>query len=320
MAGAAKRDPKALKGFLLVISAATFWGVAGVTVKFLFVSRNLDPVALAQVRVTLCFLTSLVVLGLARPRLLRIKAGELPFLAFYGLCGITATQITYYLAIHESNVAVAIFLQFLAPILTSIYEVVILRRRPGRFTALVLALAVGGAVLLVLGGGAVSATRLGITWGLISAVALAAYTLIGREGVRRMDPWTLLVGATGMSALFWAIVHPVWLLPFGSWNLVDWGFFLYLAVFTTFLPFGLYLTGLRYIGATSAIVAATLEPVWATVLAGLFLGEGLAFVQVAGCLSILTAIVSLQALPGAAIVDGPTTQAAQNEGAPASRV
>jgi len=40
-----------------------------------------------------------------------------------------------------------------------------------------------------------------------------------------------------------------------------------------------------------------------TVLAGLVLGEGLAVGQILGCLAILTAVVSLQVLPGAAITD-----------------
>ncbi len=278
--------------------------MAGVTVKFLFESRDIDPVTLAHVRVTLCFLTSGLVLGVVKPRLLKVRLADLPFLAFYGLFGITATQIAYYYAIHESSVAVAIFLQFLAPILTSLYEVFILRRRPGRFTFAVLALAVGGALLLVFGkGGGLSSSGLGVVWGLVSAGAMASYTLIGRVAVSRYNPWTLLFWATGMSSLFWAIVHPVWVVLTRPWTAVDWGFFLYLAVFTTFVPFGLYLTGLKHIGATSAVVTSGLEPVWATVLAALLLGEEVTIGQVLGCLSILAAIVSLQVLPGAAIAD-----------------
>lgn len=259
---------------------------------------------LAQIRVTLCFLTSGLVLGIVKPSLLKVRLADLPFLAFYGLFGITATQITYYYAIHESSVAVAIFLQFMAPIPTAFYEILVLRRRPGRFTFAILALAAGGALLLLFGrGGGLGSSTLGVVWGLVSAVALASYTLIGRVGVSRYNPWTLLFWATGMSSLLWAIVHPVWLVLARPWTTLDWGFFLYLAVFTTFVPFGLYLTGLKHIGATSAIVTTSLEPVWATVLAALLLGEAVTARQVLGCLSILAAIISLQAIPGAAIVD-----------------
>lgn len=266
---------------------------------------------LAQIRVTLCFLTSGLVLGIVKPSLLKVRLVDLPFMAFYGLFGITTTQITYYYAIHESSVAVAIFLQFMAPIPTAFYEILVLRRRPGRFTFAILALAAGGALLLLFGrGGGLGSSTLGVVWGLVSAVALASYTLIGRVGVSRYNPWTLLFWATGMSSLLWAIVHPVWLVLARPWTTLDWGFFLYLAVFTTFVPFGLYLTGLKHIGATSAIVTTSLEPVWATVLAALLLGEAVTARQVLGCLSILAAIISLQAIPGAAIVDRPAAEPA----------
>jgi len=268
-------------------------------------------VTLAQIRVTLCFLTSGLVLGIVKPSLLKVRLVDLPFMAFYGLFGITTTQITYYYAIHESSVAVAIFLQFMAPIPTAFYEILVLRRRPGRFTFAILALAAGGALLLLFGrGGGLGSSTLGVVWGLVSAVALASYTLIGRVGVSRYNPWTLLFWATGMSSLLWAIVHPVWLVLARPWTTLDWGFFLYLAVFTTSVPFGLDLTGLKHIGATSAIVTTSLEPVWATVLAALLLGEAITARQVLGCLSILAAIISLQAIPGAAIVDRPAAEPA----------
>ena len=293
-----------MQGFLFVFAAATFWGVAGVIVKFLYRSRDIDPVTLTQLRVTLCFLCGGLFLAVLKPRLLRIRLADLPFVALYGLVGITSTQITYYCAIHESSVSVAIFLQFCAPILTCLYEILFQHRRPGRFTFPVLALAIGGALLLLFGrGGRPAAPAAGIAWGVASAFALATYTLIGRSAVRRLNPWTLLFWSTGISSLFWAVVHPVRLVLATPWTPVDWGFFLYLAVFTTFVPFGLYLTGLKSIGATTAIVTGGLEPVWATVLAGLVLGEGLAVGQILGCLAILTAVVSLQVLPGAAITD-----------------
>lgn len=273
-------------------------------VKFIYQSRDVDPVTLTQVRVTLCFLVAGVILGLVRPRLLKIRPADLPFMAFFGLCGITPTQITYYFAIHEASVAVAIFLQFLAPILTSFYEIVIQKRRPGRFTLLTLALAISGAAGLLFGsGGGVAAPTSGILWGLASTFGLAAYVLIGRAGAKRYNPWTMLFWSTAMSSLFWAVVHPVGLVLAMPFTAADWSFFLFLAVFTTFIPFGLHFTGLKYIGATAAVVTATVEPVMATILAALLLGEGVTMGQGLGCALILAAIVALQVLPGAAITD-----------------
>lgn len=296
------------KGYLLAALAATLWGTAGVTVKFMFVSMDVDPITLAQLRVSLSSLIGGAALALLRPKSLRIRLSDLPFLGFYGAICLTSTQITYYWAIHEASVAVAIFLQFLAPILTAVYEVLVLGRRPGKMTGPVLAAAVGGSLLLVLGrGGGLAASPLGIVAGLASAVALGLYTLVGRHGVDRYDPWTLVFWGSVASALFWAFVRPPWALLAHPWTAADWGFFLYLAVVATLIPFGLFLTGLRYIGATSAIVTGTLEPVWATILAGIALRERVGPAQAAGCLLILAAIIALQLAPGAAITDRPET-------------
>jgi drug/metabolite transporter (DMT)-like permease len=303
--------PAALRnGYILTALAATLWGTAGVTVKYLFTSIDIDPVTLAQMRVSLSCIIGGIALAVLRPRALRVRLADLPFLAFYGAVCLTGTQITYYWAIHESSVAVAIFLQFLAPILTSLYEVAVLKRRPGKMTGVVLLAAVGGSLLLLFGqGDGVASSPLGLLAGLVSAVALALYTLVGQRGVHRYDPWTLVVFGAAASSLLWAFVKPPWTLLAHPWTPANWGFFLYLAVVTTLLPFGLFLTGLRHIGPTSAILTATIEPVWATILAGLVLGEEIGWAQAAGCALILASIIALRFVPGAAITDKPETAA-----------
>lgn len=295
-----------LKGYLYVTGAATLWGVAGVAVRFMFVAKNADPVTLVQFRMTLTFLIIGAVLACTKPGLLRVRPADLPFLAVYGTAGLAACQVAYYWAIHETNVAVAIFLEFLAPVFTALYEILVLRHRPGKATFVVLGVALTGSLLLVLGrGGGLSTSPAGLAAGLLSALALAFYSLAGRRGVARYNPWTLLFWGTAAGSLMWGIVQPPWVVLARPWTAGDWAFFFYLAIFSSTIPFGLYLTGLRFIGPTSAILTAALEPVWATFLAAVVLGEGLAPAQAMGCVFILAAVTALQVVPGAALMEPP---------------
>ncbi len=283
------------------------WGLAGVAVKFAFVNRSADPATLVQFRITLSFLILGLALRVWRPQALKVRAADLPFLFAYGAVGLAAVQFFYYLAIREASVAVAIFLQYLAPVFTALYEILVLGRRPGGATFAVIALALGGSALLLFGHGGVgqAPSPLGIAAGLAASAAFAFYSVAARHGLRRHDPWGLLFWGMAMGSLVWAVLRPPWVVLAQPWSLGDWAFFLYLALFSSVVPFGLFLTGLRHIGPTSAVITATLEPVWAGLLAFVLLGERLGPLQVAGAAFILGAVIALQTVPGAALEEAP---------------
>ena len=60
------------------------------------------------------------------------------------------------------------------------------------------------------------------------------------------------------------------------------------------IPFALYLGGLRLLDPTSAIVTSCLEPVFASVLAAMFVGEGLSVWQVLGITLVLSQSLLIQ--------------------------
>ena len=60
------------------------------------------------------------------------------------------------------------------------------------------------------------------------------------------------------------------------------------------IPFALFFMGINHIRSTRASITATLEPIAAGFLAYLFLGEGLAPLQVVGGAMVVGAIVLLQ--------------------------
>jgi drug/metabolite transporter (DMT)-like permease len=80
----------------------------------------------------------------------------------------------------------------------------------------------------------------------------------------------------------------------GDYSLKIWMAFLYIAIFSTLIPFGLYFKGIERIRATRASITATWEPVVAGITAYFVLEEVLFPLQVLGGIVVIAAIVLLQ--------------------------
>jgi len=289
--------PKGVKkGYFMVVGAAFCWGIMGTLVKSLFVSQEVSPLTLTTVRATLAFPILLLILVAWDRQHLRVRLHDLPLVALVGVGGLAMANFTYYYTISLTNVATAILLQYMAPILVALFSAVFLRERVTWITLAALALAVGGDFLMVKGYDP-QALRLnlpGLASGLLAACAFAFYTLLSKRTLERMDSWTLLTYAYAFAALFWWIVVPPWAIARQGYSLRLWGIFLVIAAFGTVLPFGLYVRGLTYLPATKASIASTLEPVVGAFAAFLVLGERLGFLQSLGGLMVLTGVVLVQ--------------------------
>lgn len=289
------------KGLILIVTAATLWGISGTVAKYLFNGEAVNPLALVQIRLFL----SAVLLGLyllaTDPASLRIKKGDIKYFAVLGVCGMAMVQFTYLYTVSQTNVAVAVFLQYLSPVLVAAYAVGFRREKLDLNRTMALVLALGGSIMILTGSGlgTLAVSRAGLISGLASAFFSAFYTLYAQGGAKRFGPWTTLTYSLGFGAIFWLAVAPPALTEFGEYSTSDLLFFLYIAVFATIVPFGLYFKGLTYMHATKAIITSTLEPVMAAVTAFLILGETMAPWQMLGGGLIIGAVVLL-AMPKAA--------------------
>jgi len=125
-----------------------------------------------------------------------------------------------------------------------------------------------------------------------------------QRGVGRRDPTSLVCYALLFAALFWAVALPWWSFPFqalhGSTSLHGhlagtsmplWALYGWLVVLGTIVPSALSIGALRHLPATTVGIIATFEPVGASIVAWLWLGESLATVQLVGGAVVLTGIV-----------------------------
>ncbi|MCL6448517.1 MAG: EamA family transporter [Armatimonadetes bacterium] len=282
------------KGFLCVAGAALMWGLAGNVAKFLF-NHQVNPVDLAQVRLFLSFLFLAAYLAFLRRPLFRVARAHYLPLTVLGIFGLTAVQITYLLAISRTNVATAIFLQYLAPVLIMGYGLVVKIEKLTAANGLALACSVLGGFLMVKGtpGGGLAVSPAGLASGLASALALAFYTIYGKRWLAVYSPWTILLWGFGCGSILFCLYRLPWL-TFLRYGPEEWLFFIYVAIFSSIIPFGLYIKGLQYLSAVKANLTSTLEPVLAGLLAYLLLAERLTAWQVAGGGLILGGVILIQ--------------------------
>jgi drug/metabolite transporter (DMT)-like permease len=292
------------RGYAYVIVAALFWAISGAAAKFLF-NNGITPLQLVQTRATLAFAFLFTWLCLFRPGLLKIAPRDIVYFMVLGTTGLAAVQFTYLLTISKIQVAAAILLEYLAPVFIAMYSV-IFAREPLK---LITGLAVLGATIgcyLVVGGynlDLLSMNRVGLISGILSAISFAWYSIYGEKGMRRFNPWTILLYSTFFSALTWNIAGLFWAsapmpldLVFNAsqYSFTTWAWLIYISLFGTMLPFGLYLVGINYIRATRASITATLEPITAGLFAFIFLGESFEAPQLLGGMFVIVSITALQ--------------------------
>lgn len=259
-----------------------------------------DPVVLAGARAILASVILIAYLALRQPSTLRVKLNDLWFLAVFGVLGLAGVHVTYFQTIDHTDVATAILLQYLAPIIVLVISVTFLGERFTWALPAGVVLAVLGCAFIVgiLAGEGMVIDRVGLMWGLASAVFFAMYSLLGRHAVKFFGSWTLLAYGFGFAAIFWLIylggasrVIDLLAAPFGAVTL------LYIVVFATILPFAAFLKALYLIGATKTIVTSTIEPVVAAAATWLFV-DSFTGAQAIGALLVLAAVAVIQFQPG----------------------
>ena len=289
------------RGYLYVILGAVLWGISGTVGKFLF-EKGVTAFQLVQVRVTLASLL-LCLWFCFRPSLARIRPGDIFYFVILGTVGMAMVQFTYFFAISKIQVAVAILLQYLAPVLITLYLVIFDHEKLSLLVAVAIASALAGCYLMA---GAYNfnflhLNQVGLISGVCSALSFAFYSLYGERGMRLYNPWTVLGYALFFAALFWNLAHFLWRpapAPLAAlmhpYSPVEWVGIAYITVLGTLVPFGLYFEGVSLIRSSRASVTATLEPITGGIAAYLFLGEALQPLQVLGGLLVIAAVVILQ--------------------------
>ena len=292
-------------GYAFTLAAAGFFAVNG-TVSTLALQAGIPPTRLTALRCTGAAVVLLLVLAVAAPGRLRVTWREVPFLAVFGVVGVALTQFLYYVAIGRMPVGIALVFEMTAPVFIALYVWLVRREQVRSRLWLALLLSLSGLVLVAEvwhDGG--SLDPVGVGAALIAALCLAAYYLLGERGTVTRDPVALTCWSFVAAAAFWAVAAPWWEfdaavlaervpVSVGELELPLWVLVAWIVILGAMVPFALSIAALRHLHPTAAGLVATVEPVFASIVAWLWLEQVLSGWQLAGGAVVLTGIVLAQ--------------------------
>ena len=271
----------------------------------------IDPLILSQTRTTFSLLVLLPLLvfpykdrgGWQR---IYLPSRDLIQCLVLGMLGVAASNYFYYVAIQRTSVAIAIVLQYTAPVWVLLYVVARGQQRLSfqKVTAVLVALAGIALTIGIVGAnsGSLHLDRYGLIAAMLASFSFAFYNVGGHRILSRYDRWRVMIWTLASAAVFWLFVNPPWKVAATHYTPSQWAFLFVFSMISVLGSFSLYFLGLQYLEPTRAIIASCLEPVFSILLAAALLGEGVRLIQTLGIVLVLSAIVIVQ-LPGREATD-----------------
>ena len=281
---------------MLVLAA----GVLAVSFSVIFIrlaqtEEAVPSLAIAAWRTTIATLVLLPIALLRRRQELReMKTADWLLAALAGLMlgvhfGTWITSLAY------TSIASSAVLVSTAPLWVGLAAPFVLHEPLTRWLKIGLGLALMGSVVIALGDGlrladgsrAMSGNGLALS----GAVAMAVYYLIGRrlrQGLSLLSYTTIVYGIAALTLVGYSLMSQV---PLVGYSPTAYGLFVLMAVFPQLIGHSSFNWALAYLPATFVAVTIISEPVGATLLGVLILGEVPAGVTIVGSLVVLLGIV-----------------------------
>ena len=280
-----------LQGVLFVLAAATLWGTLGIWARLAY-GGGARPNDVVFFRALIAFAAAAWVARRKGAALRAAARQRLGLLAAYGVLSVGLFYLSYFWAVRLLPVAVAAVLLYTAPAFVAVLARLFLGEPlTGRRSA-ALVVAMAGVVLVSgLGPGGSGAARAalpaalppaGVLAGLLAGFTYATYSIFGKVAVRDLDPDVVVVYTLGIGSLVLLGALPPGRLLALDFAPAVWPVLVLLGLVPTYLAYRLYTAGLQWVPASTAAIAATVEPVVAALLGWLVLGETLTGAQLLG--------------------------------------
>lgn len=286
------------QGLFLSLLAAITFGTSGT-----FASPLLDsgwsPGAVVLGRVLIGGLVLAVPAVLALRGRWHLLRADLPLVLGYGFVVVAFTQFAYFSAVARMDVAVALLVEYVAPVAVLGWLWAAHGQRPTRLTIAGAVLAILGLVLVLDLFSGADANVAGIAWGLAAMAGCAVYFLLSARP-SHLPPTALAGSGLLLGALVLAAAGALGIIAMDASTAavsyrgteVPWWLPLVgVAVVSTSMAYFFGIGGSRLLGSRLASFVGLLEVVAALVLAWALLGESPAPIQLLGGLGILSGVV-----------------------------
>ncbi|WP_411842896.1 EamA family transporter [Salinicoccus sp. HZC-1] len=273
---------------IMILIAAMLWGTVG-TAKT-FAPPGVDSISIGAMRLLIGGLVLLIVAGLMGK--MTLKGWPVKLILLAGL-SMALFQPFFFTAVSLTGVAVGTVTAIgSAPVFSGMIEWIVFKTRPAGVWWVSTLLAVVGCIILMFNTGAVTVDPMGILSALGAGVSFASFTILNSQLVRTHHPVASAAMIFSTSALM--------LLPFvfmydNSWLLEPDGMLvaLHIGVLATGLAYYLFAGGLKYVKSSTAVTLSLAEPLTASLLGVLLVGEILDIWSWVGLIMLLMGIALL---------------------------
>ena len=288
-------ENRSIAGVIALLLATLLWGTTGTSATFL--PHDVSPIAVGASTMGVGGL--LLLLTAPRMSWAVLRDPRARRWVALGAVGVFAYPLAFYSAMSLAGVAVGNVVALgSGPVFAALYEWVGERHPLSRRWVVSTGLAVAGIAMLALGretdGAALSSGTLpGVALGVLAGAAYALYTYASSRAIGLGRPSRAVMGSMfGIGAV---LLLPV-LLVTGApllQSASSVGIAAYLAIGPMFVAYLLFGIGLRTVRSSAATTITLLEPVVATILAVLVVGERLAPLGWVGLALVFAGLVAL---------------------------
>jgi drug/metabolite transporter (DMT)-like permease len=301
-------------GYLYALLASLLFGLNGSTTKVI-VEAGISPAQLTFFRVSVIAILAGIALAATNRAAFRITGRELAIMALLGVAGVALIQWFYAVAISLLPVGIALMLEFSGVLVIALVARFIFKERvKPRIWGAIAAVLVGMAVVAQIWASPLAG--LGVLAGILAALCLAIYFLVGERQVASTSPLAVCFWSMLFASGFWLIFSAWWQVEpsllaaptalggsFGELDLPLWALLLWNGIAGSFVPYLLSYMALSRLTATAAGIVSASEVIFAFVFAYLWLGEVLDSVQMLGAALVLAGIVIAQTARANKVVD-----------------
>ncbi len=229
---------------------------------------------------------------------------EARLILVYGLVAVAGCQVAYFNAVQRLTVGVALLLEYCGILLVVLWIWARSRQAPTRLTWLGVVIALIGLALVLDLTGQVRPDPVGVLWGLLAALGLAAFFVVAADQGSRLPAVVMAAFGMGTGTVALAVLGAVGLLPMRfsaaaaivagrsvSW----WVPILEVSVIAAAAAYLLGTFAARRLGSTVASFVGLSEVLFAVLFAWLLLGELPRLVQLAGGVLVVAGVVAVRA-------------------------
>lgn len=290
------------RGELYLFLGALTFSVNGIVATV--VLEHMSAFRLAQIRAISAFTLLTIFALIFRRELLRLSKKDIPVAIAYGVVGFALVNVGYFLGIERGlPLGLVLVLEFTAPIWIALWIKYVRKGFVAKDMWFAIALSLVGLLLVTKIWDGFKFDFLGLLGALGSAFALTGYFLIGDKFGGNRHPMSSTIIGLGVAGVFWAVVLPIWKFPTEIFTMEmdlhgylaghqypGWLLLLWVIVMGTIVPYLFVISGLRLLSASKSSVLGMLEPVFAGILAWIWLGQSWDGIQLLGAAIVLIGI------------------------------